>query len=258
MVQCCNTRTWHAWFGSAPAALLDSAVRQELACDQRSRPTEQTNGADQRSRPTEQRRWRRGGDGEVVEMVVAVKNGAVMAMAVMAIEPSCKGQRGPVHVNIKVSDRRGTCSAQVFTRWFEPGSPSSAKIASVKPESPLVPVGHSFVPTSFNMHPCSRALEGLSPPARQQLVESRRRPRRSQPPRLPTGKRSRRSIASALQRRQLLLRHRRDRPRTKGQPFGTKGQRSATKGRDYWTKGQDPILGSEIPRSPYDLLYSHV
>ena len=42
----------------------------------------------------------------MVEMVVAVKNGAVMAMAVMAIEPSCKGQRGPVHVNIKVSDRR--------------------------------------------------------------------------------------------------------------------------------------------------------
>ena len=74
------------------------------------------------------------------------------------------------------------------------------------------------------------------------------------PPRLPTGRRSRRSIVSTLQRCQLLLRHRRDRPRTKGQPFGTKGQRSATKGRDYWTKGQDPILGSEIPRSPYDLL----
>ena len=64
----------------------------------------------------------------MVEMVVAVKNGAVMAMAVMAIEPSCKGQRGPVHVNIKVSDRRGTSfHTMVRTRFTFFGEDSVSK-----------------------------------------------------------------------------------------------------------------------------------
>ena len=52
-------------------------------------------------------------------------------------------------------------------------------MASAESESPLVTVGHPFVLTSFSMHPCSPAVEGLSQPARQQLVESRQRHRQS-------------------------------------------------------------------------------
>ena len=51
-------------------------------------------------------------------------------------------------------------------------------MVSAKSESPLVDVGHPFVKTDFSMYPRSPALEGVSQHARQQLVESRRRPRR--------------------------------------------------------------------------------
>ena len=148
-----------------------------------------------------------------------------------------------------------------FTRWFEPGSPSSAKMASAESESPLVTVGHPFVLTSFSMQPCSPALKGLSQPARQQPVESDRQPHRSH-------RRDCRQVAgrgealSALCNATSCSAGIEGKGCIEGNAFCDEGREICDQGKGIWdegkgiwTKGKDPILGSEILRSPYGLLF---
>ena len=137
--------------------------------------------------------------------------------------------------------------------------PSLAKLASAKSECPLVIVGHPFVLTSFSMHPCSPALEGLSQPAHQQLVESRQRHRRSH-------RRDCRQVGdrgealTALCNAASCSSGIEGKGCIEGKAFHDEGREICDQGKGIWdegkgiwTKGKDPILGSEILRSPYDL-----
>ena len=132
-------------------------------------------------------------------------------MVVMAVEPSCEGRRGPAHGTIKVSGRRSACSVlstSFHTRWFEPffGEAGVSKIR--------MPTCDRRTPVRADVFQHASMLAGARRPLAARTSAACRKSSEASPiapPRLPTGRRSRRSIDSTLQRCQLLLRHRRER-----------------------------------------------